>query len=198
MPAKIPSIKTQQRAAKKFLTKDMDVRATPTDIAEITMVLLWLMREDICPEPSRDIKYPIDRNKKSEPASLWLSAKSFSKVGSNGANMIREEKFKKKMDARRKRGVRWFRKVSSGTESLKWVVVVPASFKISIPCLMIAQIQSLGKLWMHDGIVKSNSEVLTGCRQDENYFSLALEHLEKLIVRLYRMANRFAGQKKFF
>ena len=158
MPAKIPSKNTQQRAAKKLLTREMDDRDTPTDIAEITMVLLWLIREDICPEPNRDIKYPIDKNKKSEPASLWLSAKSFSKAGSSGANMIREEKFNKKMDARRKRGVRWFRKVSSGTELLRWVVAVPASFKISIPRLVIAEIKLWGKLWMRDSIVKTKSQ----------------------------------------
>ncbi len=56
--------------AKKFWTKEMDDREIPTKIAEITTVFLWLIREDICPDPNRDIKYPIERNRKSEPESL--------------------------------------------------------------------------------------------------------------------------------
>jgi hypothetical protein len=119
--------------AKKLWTKERDDRATPTEIAEITMVFLWLIREDICPDPRRDMKYPIERKRKSEPESPWFNAKSSSNAGSNGANMIREEKFNKKMDAKRKRGGRWFRKDSSTTECLLWVFIVSASFKISIP-----------------------------------------------------------------
>ena len=152
----------------------MEDKATPTDIAEITMVFLWLIREDICPEPKRDIKYPIERNKKSEPASLWLSAKSFSTAGSSGANMIRDEKFNKKMDASRKRGARWFRNVSSGTVLFRWGVSVPVSFKISIPRLLVTEIELLGKLRMHDGIVKSNSHVLAAFCSNANYFPPAL------------------------
>ena len=70
MPAEIPTKNTQHRTAKILWTKEMEEREMPTEIAEITMVFLWLIREDIYPEPRRDIKYPIERNKKSEPASL--------------------------------------------------------------------------------------------------------------------------------
>ena len=91
--------------------------------------------------------------------------------------MIREEKFNKKMDANRKRGATWFRNVSSGTEFLKRVVVVPASFKVSIPCFAVTEIKLLGKLWTRNDIVKINSQDLTGCFPNENYFSPALKHL---------------------
>jgi hypothetical protein len=47
--------------------------------------------------------------------------------------MIREEKFNKKMDAKRKRGGRWFRKDASISEWPVWADVFPRSFKISIP-----------------------------------------------------------------
>jgi hypothetical protein len=51
------------------------------------------------------MKYPKERNKKSEPASPWLNPKSSSIVGSNGATMIREIKFNKNMDDISKIGV---------------------------------------------------------------------------------------------
>jgi len=56
----------------------------------------------MCPDPRRDMKYPMERNRKSEPESPWLNPKSFSMAGSNGAAMIRAVKFNKNIDAMRR------------------------------------------------------------------------------------------------
>ena len=68
VPAEIPSRNTQHCTAKKLWTNEMDEREIPTEIAEITMVFLWLIREDMWPDPKSDMKYPMERKKKSEPA----------------------------------------------------------------------------------------------------------------------------------
>ena len=51
------------------------------------------------------MKYPMERNKKSEPALPWLNPRSFSMFGSNGAEMSRDVKFNKKMEVISKSGV---------------------------------------------------------------------------------------------
>jgi hypothetical protein len=91
--------------AKRLLLKETNERAAPTAIAETMMVLLWVMREDMYPDPKSDMKYPMERNRKSEPALAWLNPKSFSTLGSNGAKMSRDEKFNKKMELTRRSGV---------------------------------------------------------------------------------------------
>jgi len=98
--------------AKRHLLKEINERAIPTAIAETAIVFLWVIREDMCPDPRSDMKYPMERNKKSEPASPWLNPKSLSMVGSNGAAMIRAVKFNKNMDAIKRSGLSWVRKVS--------------------------------------------------------------------------------------
>ena len=104
VPAAIPSRNTQNLIATRLLLTEINEMAAPTAMAETVMVFLWVMREDIYPDPRRDMKYPNERNKKSEPASPWLNPKSSSIVGSNGATMIREVKFNKKIDAINKMG----------------------------------------------------------------------------------------------
>jgi hypothetical protein len=69
VPAEIPSKNTQNRIAKRLLLKAINARAQPTAIAETEIVFLWVIREDICPDPRSEMKYPKDRNRKSEPAS---------------------------------------------------------------------------------------------------------------------------------
>ena len=105
VPAEIPSRNMDVRMAKRLLLKEINERAAPTAIAETMMVFLWVIREDICPEPNKDMKYPMERNKKSEPALPWLNPKSFSMLGSNGAEMSRDVKFNKKMEVTSKSGV---------------------------------------------------------------------------------------------
>jgi hypothetical protein len=71
----------------------------------------------------------MERKKNSEPASPWLNCKFFSIVGSNGAKIILEVKFNKKMDAMRKSGMSRDRKVFSPNESFLLIEVVSPSFK---------------------------------------------------------------------
>jgi hypothetical protein len=75
------------------------------------MVFLWVIREVMYPDPRRDMKYPMERNKKSEPASPWLNPRSFSIAGNNGAATIRAVKFNKNMDEMRKSGLSWLANV---------------------------------------------------------------------------------------
>ena len=105
VPAEIPNRNMDVRMAKRLLLKEINERAAPTAIAETMMVFLWVIREDICPEPNKDMKYPMERNKKSEPALPWLNPKSFSMFGNNGAVMSRDVKFNKKMEVTSKSGV---------------------------------------------------------------------------------------------
>ena len=129
VPAEIPNINTQHRIAKRLSLKEMADSAVPTAMAETAMVFLWLIREDMCPDPKSDMKYPIERKKKSEPASPWLKPNLLSIVGSNGARTIREVKFNKKMDAMKKSGMSWGRNVSPLNLLLLFIEVVLASFK---------------------------------------------------------------------
>ena len=65
----MPNKNTQNRIVTRLLLKETNESVEPTAMAEKMIVFLWVMREDICPEPNRDIKYPMERNRKSEPAS---------------------------------------------------------------------------------------------------------------------------------
>lgn len=130
MPAEIPKRNIQHRSAKRFSLKEMAESAEPTAMAETAMVFLWLIREDMCPDPKSDIKYPRERKRNKEPASLWLNPKLFSIVGSNGAKTIREVKFNKKMEAMRKSGMSWDRKVWPPNALFPFVEVVSVSFKL--------------------------------------------------------------------
>lgn len=105
VPAEIPSRNMDTRMAKRLLLKEINERAAPTAIAETMMVFLWVIREDMCPDPNSDMKYPMERNRKSEPALPWLNTRSFSMFGSNGAEMSRDVKFNKKMEVISKSGV---------------------------------------------------------------------------------------------
>jgi hypothetical protein len=91
--------------AKRLLLKEISERAAPTAMAETMMVFLWVIRDDICPDPNKDRKYPMERNRKSEPAFPWVNPKSFSMVGNKGAGMSRPVKFNKKMEVTSKSGV---------------------------------------------------------------------------------------------
>ena len=71
----------------------------------------------------------MERKKNSEPASPWLNFKFSSIVGSNGAKIILEVKFNKKMDAMRKSGMSWERNVLSPNALFLLIEVVSASFK---------------------------------------------------------------------
>ena len=103
--------------------------AVPTATAETVMVFLWLIREDMYPDPRSDMKYPMERKKNSEPTSPWLNFKLFSIVGSNGARMILEVKFNKKIDAMKKSGMSWDRNVLLPNALFLLIEVVSASFK---------------------------------------------------------------------
>jgi len=105
VPAEIPRRNKQHRTAKRLLLNETAKSAVPTAMAETAMVLLWLIREDMWPDPKSDMKYPMERKRNKEPASPWLNPKLFSIFGSNGAKTIREVKFSKKMDAMRKSGM---------------------------------------------------------------------------------------------
>jgi hypothetical protein len=83
----------------------------------------------MCPDPKSDMKYPMERKRNKEPASPWLNFRLCSIVGSNGAKTIREVKFSKKIDAMRKSGRSWARKVSSLIALFLLMGVVLASFK---------------------------------------------------------------------
>ena len=39
--------------AKRLLLKEINERAAPTAIAETMMVFLWVIREDMCPDPNK-------------------------------------------------------------------------------------------------------------------------------------------------
>jgi hypothetical protein len=104
VPAEIPSRNMDIRMAKRLLLKEINERAAPTAIAEKMMVFLWVIREDMYPDPNIDMKYPMERNRKREPALPWLNPKSFSMLGSNGAEMSRDVKFNKKMEVTSKSG----------------------------------------------------------------------------------------------
>ena len=54
--------------AKRLLLKEINERAAPTAIAETIMAFLWVIRDDIYPDPNKYRKYPMERNRKSEPA----------------------------------------------------------------------------------------------------------------------------------
>jgi hypothetical protein len=69
VPAEIPKRKKQHLTAKRLLLKEMAESAVPMAMAEKTMVFLWLIREDMCPDPKSDMKYPIERKKNKKPAS---------------------------------------------------------------------------------------------------------------------------------
>jgi hypothetical protein len=51
-------------------------------------------------------KYPREISKKKEPASPWPTLRSFSIVGRRGESAIRERKFKKKIPARLRIGLK--------------------------------------------------------------------------------------------
>lgn len=113
MPTEIPSRNIHNLMAKRLLLIEINEMAIPTAIAETVMVFLWVIREDIYPDPGSDMKYPKERNRKSKLASPWLNPRSSSMVGSNGATMIREVKFDRKIDAINKMGGSCLRKASS-------------------------------------------------------------------------------------
>lgn len=69
VPAEIPSKNIQDRIAKRLLLTEINEIAAPIAIAETMIVFLWVIREDMCPDPISDIKYPKERNRKREPAS---------------------------------------------------------------------------------------------------------------------------------
>ena len=69
VPAEIPSKNIQDRIAKRLLLTEINEIAIPIAIAETMIVFLWVIREDMCPDPRSDIKYPKERNRKREPAS---------------------------------------------------------------------------------------------------------------------------------
>jgi hypothetical protein len=129
MPAEIPKRNTQHLTENRLLLKETAESAAPTAMAETAMVFLWLIREDTCPDPKSDMKYPIERKKNNEPASPWLNFKFFSIVGNNGAKTIREVKFNKKMEAMRKSGMSWDLKVLPSNALFLLIEVVSASFK---------------------------------------------------------------------
>jgi hypothetical protein len=70
----------------------------------MTMVCLWLKREDTNPDPINVMKYPSEIIKNSAPASAWVRFRSVSILGIRGAAMIRETKFVKNMDVRIRSG----------------------------------------------------------------------------------------------
>jgi hypothetical protein len=77
-------------------------RARPIAVAETINVRLCMSREATNPDPRRDMKYPNDIKRKSEPASECPSPKSLSMVGSRGARIILPRKFKKKIPAKKR------------------------------------------------------------------------------------------------
>jgi hypothetical protein len=79
-------------------------RARPIAVAETIIVHLCMNREATNPDPRRDMKYPNDIKRKSEPASECPRLKSFSMVGSRGARIILPRKFRKKIPAKKRMG----------------------------------------------------------------------------------------------
>ena len=69
VPAEIPKRNTPLLSTKRLLLKEIADSAPPTAMAEKTMVFLWLIREDMCPDPKSDMKYPRERKRNSDPAS---------------------------------------------------------------------------------------------------------------------------------
>ena len=50
------------------------------------------------------MKYPAEINRKRDPASPWLTPRSFSMAGIKGARIILEIKFRKKIVVKKRRG----------------------------------------------------------------------------------------------
>jgi hypothetical protein len=87
----------------------------PTAAEERMMVPLCVIQEEKNPDPRRAAKYPAEINRKNNPAWLWLMPKSFSIVGSRGDRMILDEKFMKKIDAKKRTGTPYGQKGASFT-----------------------------------------------------------------------------------
>jgi hypothetical protein len=65
----MPSINKPRRIAHRLLLREIPRSAIPTVVAERTMVFLCVSREDKRPAPKRDMKYPEEMKRKSDPAS---------------------------------------------------------------------------------------------------------------------------------
>jgi hypothetical protein len=99
-----------RRIPVRLLVEEIASSAIPTAVAERIIVFLCFRREDKNPAPIRDIKYPAEIKRKSVPASLCPSPKSFSMVGIKGDRMILDRKFMEKIPVKRMLGPTWDRK----------------------------------------------------------------------------------------
>lgn len=102
-----------KRIPVKLFVQEIASSVIPTAVAETIIVLLCMRQEDKNPAPVRDMKYPAEIKRKSAPASLCPSPKSFSIVGIKGDRMILDRKFNEKIPVNKMIGPTWDRKDST-------------------------------------------------------------------------------------
>jgi len=90
-------------------------RARAAAKAEKRMVFLWVTREERNPDPMTVTKYPAVVTRIKEPDWTWERDRSFSIAGRRGAMMILPVMLRKKMEARRRIGPIWERKLESAS-----------------------------------------------------------------------------------
>jgi hypothetical protein len=81
----------------------------PIPNAESRIVVLCVRRDEIKLAENKDRKYPEDRRKNRDPASVWLMCRFISMAGMRGEKMTLAVKFKKKIAVNNKSGKNWAR-----------------------------------------------------------------------------------------
>ena len=95
-PAHMPRTNMMARIAHKEAAKQDISKARLRPNEDSISVPLWLRCAEINPEIKDPKSTPTDPRKKTEPAWLWVIARSFPIVGIRGAKMKRPRKVKKK------------------------------------------------------------------------------------------------------
>jgi len=110
------------------------------------MVLLWVMREEMKPDPINVTKYPAAMNRKSDPACEWFRLRSASIEGIKGDETMRAKKFVKKIVVRKNSGPIF---VKDENELLAWAsffaVLIRESVKLSHPGLVF-EVESIFRI----------------------------------------------------
>jgi hypothetical protein len=106
-----PSRSKLPRRLKRLWDMETPIRARAPAKAEKRIVFLWVMRDETRPDPMTVRKYPVVVIRNSVPAWTWEMERSASMAGSRGAMTILPMKLRKKMEARRRIGPIWERRV---------------------------------------------------------------------------------------
>ena len=92
------------RRLKRLWDRETAARASAPAKAEKMIVFLWVIREEMRPDPMTARKYPVVVIRNKVPACAWEMERSASMAGSRGAMMILPVKLRKKTEARRRIG----------------------------------------------------------------------------------------------